>query len=256
MSLPDKHYFYASDAVTDEDVSKKARVNYEQIIIEVARSGHDSDDKGLDWRIMNVMATEEKTTDVTQTLVFTGPSDFAGARCTVGGYATDETPEAMPQTQRSASCQLDTARRHGDLGWAHTSGASASSCPDEEQCGRPPPSGPENPLDQVQMCFEAHEVANCTLCPNWRTFDGISGTCLVAEATLEEVEVTPLADANLEGRRSSVHRFSCPCGVVAAVGTLFFALLVADLSRGTRALRTSMMVRICVSWTCVASKCS
>ena len=43
----------------------------------------------------------------------------------VDGYATDETLEAMPQTQRSASCLytlLDTARRNGDLGWAHTSG--------------------------------------------------------------------------------------------------------------------------------------
>ena len=88
----------------------------------MARSaGHDNDDKGLDSRTMNVMATEEKTTDVTQTQVFRGPSDSARARGTVGGYATDETPEAMPQTQRSASClctQLDTSRRNGDLGWA------------------------------------------------------------------------------------------------------------------------------------------
>ena len=58
------------------------------------------------------MATEEKTTDVAQTQVFRGPSDSARARGTVGGYATDETPEAMPQTQRSASC-LCTSR----LGW-------------------------------------------------------------------------------------------------------------------------------------------
>ena len=67
--LPDKHDFHASDAVTDGDVTKKARDNYEQIIREVARSaGHDSDEKGLDWRTMNFMATEEKTTDVAQTL--------------------------------------------------------------------------------------------------------------------------------------------------------------------------------------------
>ena len=47
MLLPDKHYLNASDAVTDGDVTKKARVNYEQIIRQVARSvGHDSDDKG------------------------------------------------------------------------------------------------------------------------------------------------------------------------------------------------------------------
>ena len=65
---------------------------------------------------MSVMATE--------TLLFAEPSDIAGARGTVGGYATDETSEAMPQTQRSASClctELDTARRNGELGWAQTS---------------------------------------------------------------------------------------------------------------------------------------
>ena len=52
------------------------------------------------------------------------PSDNAGARDTFCRYTTDETPEAMPLTQSSASClhtQLDTARRDGDLGWAHTS---------------------------------------------------------------------------------------------------------------------------------------
>ena len=73
---------------------------------------------------MNAMTTEGKTTDVVQALMFAGPSDIAGARDTICGYTTDETPEAMPQTQRSASClctQLDTARRKGDLGWAHTS---------------------------------------------------------------------------------------------------------------------------------------
>ena len=89
----------------------EARVNYEEIIREA---------EGLDWRTVNVMAT-----DVAQTLMFAGPNDNAGARGTVGGYETDEAPEAMPQTQRSASClctQLDTARRNGDLGWPHNSG--------------------------------------------------------------------------------------------------------------------------------------
>ena len=74
---------------------------------QVARSaGYDSDDKGLDWRAMNVIVHN------------------AGARDTFGGYTTDETPGVVPLTQRSASClytQLDTARRDGDLGWAHTS---------------------------------------------------------------------------------------------------------------------------------------
>ena len=54
-----------------------------------------------------------------------------------------------------------------------------------------------SPLDQDPMCFEAHEVVNCTLCPDGRTFGGISGTCMTAGVTLEEMEVTPSADANL-----------------------------------------------------------
>ena len=106
--------------MTNGDVTKKARENYDQIIPEAVRpAGHDSDEKDLDWRIMNAMATEEKTT-----MMFARPSDVAGPRDTTGGYTTDETPEAMPQTQRSASglcTQLDTARRKGDLDWAHTS---------------------------------------------------------------------------------------------------------------------------------------
>ena len=56
--LPDKHHLYASDAVTDGDVTKEARVNYEQTIREAMRSARDdNDDEVLDWRTMNVMAT-------------------------------------------------------------------------------------------------------------------------------------------------------------------------------------------------------
>ena len=53
------------------------------------------------------------------------PVDNARARGIVCGYATDETPEATPLTQRSASClctQLDTARRNGDLSWLTPAG--------------------------------------------------------------------------------------------------------------------------------------
>ena len=41
--MPNKHHLYASDAMTDGDVTKEACVNYEQIIREAVRSaGHDS----------------------------------------------------------------------------------------------------------------------------------------------------------------------------------------------------------------------
>ena len=49
--LPDKHHPYASDAVTDGDVTKEARVNNEQTIQEMMRSaGNDKDEGGLEWR--------------------------------------------------------------------------------------------------------------------------------------------------------------------------------------------------------------
>ena len=38
MLLPDKHFLYAYDAVTNGDVTKKARENYDQIILERVRS--------------------------------------------------------------------------------------------------------------------------------------------------------------------------------------------------------------------------
>ena len=115
MLLPDKHYLYASDAVTDGVITNKARENYDQIILEV-------------------MATEEKTTDVAQTLMFAGPGDTAGARDIIGGYTTDETPEAMPQTQRSSSCLRDLVRSsvtrkrssHFWRTWSHRSSRAAA----------------------------------------------------------------------------------------------------------------------------------
>ena len=70
--------------------------------------------KTLDWRTMNAMATEEKTADVVQTLMFAGPSDIAGARENINGYTKYVTPSYF-------YTQLDTTRRKGDLGWAHTS---------------------------------------------------------------------------------------------------------------------------------------
>ena len=49
--LPDKHHQNAFDAVTDGDVTKEARANYEQTMREMMRSaGNDNDDRGVDWR--------------------------------------------------------------------------------------------------------------------------------------------------------------------------------------------------------------
>ena len=80
-----------------DGITKKVCVNYEPIIPDVASSaGYDSDDKGLDWRAMKVIvATEEKSLNVTQTLVLAEPSDNAGARDTFCGCRTDGTPEAI-----------------------------------------------------------------------------------------------------------------------------------------------------------------
>ena len=73
--------------------------------------------RGLVWLLCSMVSP--------QTLMLAEPSDNARARGIVCWCATDETSEAMPLTQRSASClctQLDTARRNGDLCWANPSG--------------------------------------------------------------------------------------------------------------------------------------
>lgn len=112
------------------EIITKASVNYEQVIREAVKaSGYDSDDKGLDWRTVNVIvAVDEQSPDLTQAITMgSKAADDAGSgdHGVVFGYATDETPERMPLSHLLATrlcSQLDKARKDGTISWARPDG--------------------------------------------------------------------------------------------------------------------------------------
>jgi len=110
------------------EIITKASVNYEQVIREAVKAiGYDSDDKGLDWRTMNVIAAiEEQSPDLAQAMSQTRAAEEIGVsdRGVAFGYATAETPELMPLSHQLATklcAQFDTVRNSGKLGWLRPS---------------------------------------------------------------------------------------------------------------------------------------
>jgi len=112
------------------EVITKASVNYEQVIREAIKATcYDSDDKGLDWRTVNVIvAVEEQSPDLAHAITASRVlDDTAGDQGIVFGYATDETGERhmMPLSHVLATrlcIQLDKARKDGTLSWARPDG--------------------------------------------------------------------------------------------------------------------------------------
>ncbi|CAJ1328565.1 unnamed protein product, partial [Effrenium voratum] len=102
------------------EVVSKASVQYEQVIREAVKAvGYDSEEKGLDWRTINVIvAVEDQGPDITAPLA--GQRQLADDQVVVQGYASDETPELMPCSQLLAQelcTKMDTLRREGTLAW-------------------------------------------------------------------------------------------------------------------------------------------
>lgn len=111
------------------EIITKASVNYEQVIREAVKStGYDSDEKGLDWRTVNVIvAVDEQSPDLAQAITINKVAEEVGAgdHGVVFGYATDETPERMPLSHLLATrlcSQLDKARKDGTMPWARPDG--------------------------------------------------------------------------------------------------------------------------------------
>merc|ERR1719375_174465 len=63
------------------EVITKASVNYEQVIREAVKAtGYDSDDKGLDWRTVNVIvAIDEQSPDLAQAITINKVAEEVGA---------------------------------------------------------------------------------------------------------------------------------------------------------------------------------
>lgn len=111
------------------EIITKASVNYEQVIREAVKAaGYDSDDKGLDWRTVNVIvAVDEQSPDLAQAISINKVAEEVGAadHGVVFGYATDETPERMPLSHVLASrlcSRLDAVRKDGTIPWARPDG--------------------------------------------------------------------------------------------------------------------------------------
>jgi len=104
------------------EVVSKASVHYEQVIREAAKAvGYDSDDKGLDWRTMNVIvALEDQGPDIAAALAGRTADRASEAQGTVSGYASDEASDCMPLSHSLASklcAQMDKLRNDGSLSW-------------------------------------------------------------------------------------------------------------------------------------------
>lgn len=111
------------------EIVSKGEVNYEQVIREAAKAvGYDHEDKGLDWRTMNIIiAVEEGSINFSQAMVGNQAlqEHGGGDQGIVAGYATDETRELMPLSQLLASrlcCKLDSIRKDGTLPWVKLGG--------------------------------------------------------------------------------------------------------------------------------------
>merc|ERR1711879_857200 len=95
------------------EITTKAKVNYEQVIRNAIKDvGYDDAEKGLDYKMCNVIvAIEQQSPDIAQGIMF--------------GYATDESEERMPLSHLWANKlgkRLTDVRKSGLLPWVRPDG--------------------------------------------------------------------------------------------------------------------------------------
>jgi len=111
------------------EITTRAKINYEQVIRNAIKEvGYDDQEKGLDYKMCNVIvAIEQQSADIAQGVHENREDEDIGAgdQGIMFGYATDESEERMPLSHVWATKlgkRLTDVRKQGILDWVRPDG--------------------------------------------------------------------------------------------------------------------------------------